>query len=107
MADKGVRERLIFWQVRRDPAARASYQPKPRALTTTPPARARTPLEGQLVAVVRSRGGLPGAISQREPRESGQRKRATDFTKEKKRSVESEEQRETTRGGLERRRLSE
>lgn len=103
MADKGVRERLIFWQVRRDPAARASYQPKPRALA--PPAH--TPLEGQLVAVVRSRGGLPGAISQREPRESGQRKRATDFTKEKKRSVESEEQRETMRGGLERIRLSE
>ncbi len=56
---------------------------------------------------MRSRRGLPGAISQREPRESGQRKRATDFTKEKKRSVESEERREMTRGGLERQRLSE
>ncbi len=49
---------------------------------------------------MRSRRGLPGAISQREPRESGQRKRATDFTKEKKRSVESEERREMMRGGF-------
>lgn len=100
MADKGVRERLIFWQVRRDPQLKhhISLNPDP-----SPPAQ----LEGQLVAVVRSRGGLPGAISRREPRESGQRKRATDFTKEKKRSVEREELREMTRGGLEKRRLSE
>lgn len=80
MADKGVRERLIFWQVRRDPQLKHHI-----SLNSDP---APPSFEGQLVAVVRSRGGLPGAISQREPRESGQRKRTTDFTKEKKRSVE-------------------
>lgn len=65
MADKGVRERLIFWQVRRDP------EPERHISLNPDPSPPRSPLEGQLVAVVRSRGGLPGAISQREPRESG------------------------------------